>query len=340
MVLQGRHPEHPPPGELEEPHLDDHRQGDEDEQAAQQDQQQLGAGEDGQPGQSPAEGQRPGVPHEDLGRGGVPPQEAEARAHQRGRYGGQVQRVPDLVAGRAGVVHARVAELPDAHQHVGGEHHDRCAGGQPVQAVGEVHPVGGGGDHQVGDHDEQDRPEVEAGVPDERQVRRRRVDPPLVGEPQGQDGERERHDGLPGQLGLRPQPQAALLDDLDVVVDEADQAQARHQEQDEQPGHPRRAEHQQVTDGVPGQRGQDDHPTAHGRRPSLGVVRGGAVVADQLAVALADEQPDGQRGAQQGEHQRGGAGEQHALHRGLTRPRLRARGARRRPAPARRPGKP
>ncbi len=62
-------------------------------------QQQLGAGQDRQPGERAAEGQRAGVAHEDLGRRGVPPQEAEARAHQRGGDDGEVERVADLVAG-------------------------------------------------------------------------------------------------------------------------------------------------------------------------------------------------------------------------------------------------
>ena len=70
----------------------------EDEQAAEDDEQQLGAGEDGEPGEGAAEGQRPGVAHEDLGRRGVPPQEAEAGTHAGGRDDREVVRVAHLVA--------------------------------------------------------------------------------------------------------------------------------------------------------------------------------------------------------------------------------------------------
>ena len=52
--------------------------------------------------------------------------------------------------------------------------------------------------------------------------------------------------------------------------------------------------------------GDDDDGAAHGGRPTLDVVRGRAVVADQLPVALGDEDADGDAGAEQG-HQKGGA---------------------------------
>ena len=45
--------------------------------------------------------------------------------------------------------------------------------------------------------------------------------------------------------------------------------------------------------------GADDDRATHGGRAALGVVRGRAVVADELAVAAADEEPDEHRGAEQ-----------------------------------------
>src|SRR5215218_5597986 len=68
VVLERRHPEDPLAGQLERANLQDDRQGDQDEQAADDEQQDLGAAGDRQPGERAAEGQRAGVAHEDLGR--------------------------------------------------------------------------------------------------------------------------------------------------------------------------------------------------------------------------------------------------------------------------------
>ena len=64
--------------------------------------------------------------------------------------------------------------------------------------------------------------------------RRGRAAEALVGELQRQDRERDGDRRLPGQLGPGAQPEAALPGDLQVVVEEADQAEAGHQEQHEQ----------------------------------------------------------------------------------------------------------
>ena len=102
VVVQRRHPEQPfALGELEVADLQDHRQRLDHEQPAEQDEQELGAGQDREPGQRAAERERAGVAHEDLGRRGVPPQEAEAGAGDRGGDDGEVERVAHLVALRA-----------------------------------------------------------------------------------------------------------------------------------------------------------------------------------------------------------------------------------------------
>ena len=98
------------------------------------------------PASGAAERQRAGVAHEDRGRRGVPPQEAEAGAGDRGRDHREVERVADLVARLVAASRLRRAGLvvlPDVHQHVGAEDHHRGAGGEPVEAVGEVHAVAG-----------------------------------------------------------------------------------------------------------------------------------------------------------------------------------------------------
>ncbi len=159
VVLERGHLEEPfALGDLEVAHLDDDRQRDEDEEAADEGEQQFGPGQDGEAGDGAADGQRSGVAHEDLGRRGVPPQEADQRRAEDGGEQGQVQRVPDGVAAAAGLPRrtAGLVALPDAHQRVGAEDHDRGAGGQAVEAVGQVHAVGGGGDDQVGPQHEED----------------------------------------------------------------------------------------------------------------------------------------------------------------------------------------
>ena len=57
-------------------------------------------------------------------------------------------------------------------------------------------------------------------------------------------------------------------------------------------------EGEQVRRAVRRERGSDDDRAAHRGRAALGVVRGGAVVADELAVAAPDEELDEQRGAE------------------------------------------
>src|SRR6266446_2569735 len=92
MVLEGRHAEHPPAGQLERADLDDDRQRNDHEQAAQNRQEQLGPGADGEAGEDAAERERSGVTHEDLGRRCVPPQEPEAGAEHRRRYDREIER--------------------------------------------------------------------------------------------------------------------------------------------------------------------------------------------------------------------------------------------------------
>ena len=63
------------------------------------DEQQVEVHEQAQGGQAGPDGQRAGVAHEDLGRGGVPPQEAEAGPGQGHRGQGQVEGVGHVVDG-------------------------------------------------------------------------------------------------------------------------------------------------------------------------------------------------------------------------------------------------
>src|SRR5262245_33765839 len=66
---------------------------------------------------------------------------------------GEVEGVGDVVL--------RMAELPEADHGKGGEHERRGARGQTVEAVGEVHCVGGRFDHENSQHGHADLPEVD-----------------------------------------------------------------------------------------------------------------------------------------------------------------------------------
>ncbi len=57
-------------------------------------QEDLLLGGQGHGAQDPPQGQGPHVPHEDLGRVGVEPQEADAGAHQGPQEDGELRRLP------------------------------------------------------------------------------------------------------------------------------------------------------------------------------------------------------------------------------------------------------
>src|SRR4051812_25485615 len=222
------------PGDLEAADLEQHGHCLHHEQPAQDHQQQLGAGHDRQPRDGPAECERAGVAHEDRRRGGVPPQEAETGAGECGGEHREVERVADVVAealvgGVEPVGEAGLVVLPDVDQHVGAEDHHRRARRQAVEPVGEVHAVAGRRDDEPDQQHDRDRGQREAlVVADERDVLGGRGEAVLVLEPGGQrkGAEGQRDDGLADHLRLAAQAEAALLDDLDVVVEEADRTEA------------------------------------------------------------------------------------------------------------------
>ena len=83
VVVDRRHPEDALAGELERRHLDHHRQRLDDEHAAHDEQHDLLAHDHGDRAERGAERERADVAHEHLGRIGVEPEEAQARAGDR-----------------------------------------------------------------------------------------------------------------------------------------------------------------------------------------------------------------------------------------------------------------
>ena len=165
----------------------------------------------------------------------------EAGAGQGGRDGSQVQRGSHLIAQavrRAGGS-TRVIVLPDADDGVRGEHHRGTAGEQPVESVDEIRGVAGPAHHEPDqrhdDHPRQRRAEVtHEGQP----VRDSGCRPVLKCGMKCQESEREADNGLPDQFGLAPKTEAALLPDLDEVVEESHPGHA-HQEKEHQERGPR-----------------------------------------------------------------------------------------------------
>src|SRR5216683_6966700 len=154
MMVQRRHAEDAPAGPFVGQDLDDDRYRLEDEQTADDGQHDLVLGDDGDRAQGAADGERPGVAHEHHGGRRVEPQEAQARADQRGQQHGELARARDVmeieIVGENGVAH----HVGNEAEHGGG--HDHRPDRQAVEAVGEVDGVGGAHDHQDGEEHETD----------------------------------------------------------------------------------------------------------------------------------------------------------------------------------------
>ncbi len=312
--------------------LHDHRAGLDDEEAADQHEEELRAAQYRQRCHRTAEPQRPGVAEEDLGGRRVPPEEADDRADDGRGHDGEVEGVADVVAlrdvGRVQVqVRARLDGLPEADDDVGPDGEDGCAGGETVEPVGHVHAVRGRRDDEV-DPDEVepvpdddtddaelgDRSEIDREVADQGDAHGGRRVAVAVGEHDRQERPHGRHDDLAAHLGPARETETPLAAGLQEVVDEADDAEAHHQEQHQERRDGGLVAGQEQRDEVAEQRGADDHDSAHRRRPALGVVALRAVVADELAPLQTPEQPDEDRCEEERERHRQRPGGQQSSH--------------------------
>ena len=123
---------------------------------------------------------------------------AHGAEHRRGDHR-EVERVLDLVAG--------VAERPEADDHVGDEGEDRRAGGEAVEAVGEVHGVRDREDHQHAPERPPDRVQVEV---EEVEAGERELGVDL-GEGHAEHDEADGDDEQAERLGPLGEPEVALL---------------------------------------------------------------------------------------------------------------------------------
>ena len=136
--------EHAPAPVLERDDLDHHGEHLDQEEAADQEQQCLRAGDDREAGERAADRHRAGVAHDHLGREGVVPEEPDRPADERGREDREVEQgVGALAGGRRG---ADVGDHGDRQE--GEQRDDPGPGGEPIETVGQVHPVRRSGDHE------------------------------------------------------------------------------------------------------------------------------------------------------------------------------------------------
>src|SRR5690606_35592097 len=305
VEVDGCHAEDPLAGETETRHLQHHRQRLGDEDPADDHEEEMGVGQEGEGGEEAADRLGADVAHEDLRRRGVPPQEAEEGGEHGRREGGQLEGIDRFVDAVGG----GVAELPEGDDGVGA--HDQGTGpaGEPVHAVGEVHTVGGAGQHDK-HPDEEEGAEIDAERTDERHL----------GDHIGGGGAHREEDGddeLGAELGSLAQPEGALVGELDVVVDETDHGHAdeRHHRQ-EAPGAEREqlegeagggGPDAQVGDEVPDEAGEHEDDAPHRRRALLVGVLALDVVLDELADLTTTEEPDGV-GSAEDRHDQGDRG--------------------------------
>src|SRR6266536_2562883 len=123
---------------------------------------------------------------------------------------------------------------------------------------------------------------------------------------------------LAGELRTASQAEAALLIDLDEIVDETDEPEPAHQAEHQNPGHRYRRQRDHVPDKVTNERRDYDHRAAHGWRTPLARVSGWSLFPDQLAIAMQAEDPNGQRCADQREHERDRGRDEDGLHRATS----------------------
>ncbi len=253
--------------------------------------------------QRAAESQRSGVAHEDLRRGGVVPEEPEARPDDRAAKGQQLPRAGDEVHLQViGELH--VADDIGDHPEGGrGDHHR--ADGEAVQPIGEVHRIGRPDDHHRSEG-QVEPAEVQQQFLEQRERQGGVEVVHLAGRPAEPDQHEHRSQGdgeLDHQLHRSRDAGGGLLGDLFVVVEEPQEPIAGgHQQGGPDIGvlqvPPEEGGHHQ-----PGQ----DHEAAHGGRAGLlDDVPLDAVGADRLAAALLGAHPGDEPVAHGGHHQLGG----------------------------------
>ena len=307
MVVDRRHAEHPLAGQLERRHLNDHRQGLDHEEAADDDEHDLVLDRDRNGTDEAAERERPRVAHEDLRRRRVEPEEADTGPDDGAADDRQLARLRHVVDAEIGGEEQVAGEISDEAEG-GGRHHDRNDG-KAVEPVGQVHGIAGRHDDERPEGDEEGAEVDHVAVDEGQREAGGAGGTDLHHRPAGDGGDR----GLDDEAQAPGEALVGLLRHLEVVVVEADHAEADGHEQHDPHIAARRVGPEQRRDDE----AREDHQAAHGGRARLGEeVRLRAVEADRLALALLqpqrrddrrpekeDEESSGRRRADRAERQ-------------------------------------
>src|SRR5215211_502042 len=298
VVVDRRHQEDAPAPEPEAGHLEHHGQRLDQEDPPDHEQQHLGLREDGEGTERATDRHRSGVAHEHLSRKRVEPEEADRGAGQRRAEDRQVERlhVRDCVS----LARADVGKDVDRRER--NERDDPRTGGEPVDAVRQVHTVGRAGKHQEDEHvpePPQIGPDIEHGDID------RRLEILVV------DGEADpdHHRAEQEQLPAAGEAERATMRQLDEVVREADRGAGERDAEDRQRRQRVLAHHEEADRG----RDHDQHAAQH-RRPLLDHVVLRALFPDRLPEFVPAQEPDEARPEQDRDDHRDDRGEEDAYH--------------------------
>ena len=289
-MVDGRHLEQTlAVGQLEVANLQDDGQGLQDVDDAHEDQDQGQIQRKGQSTDHAAQEQGASVAHEDLGRMPVVEQVSDQTAHQCSGNNSQIQ----TAHGNGGS---------------GEEHHDRDGDGtaQTVNAVGQVDSI------VTADHDEHGEEDVDHGMQgqghiDEGDVQIAGHDAQAVQHIQVQSG----HGHLQHSLLQRGQAQVALLHQLGVVIQEADEAVAQGNQQRKQGGI---VLHKGDVANNTDNRGQNEHQAAHHGGAGLHIVPGGTDLTNGLTGLQCPQNGQQDVADDAGEDQAHQGGDQDASH--------------------------
>ena len=255
MMMDWAHAEHALARRLERDDLDDDGERFADKDEADDDEQELRMRQDADGRERAAEREAARVAHEDFRGVRIEAQEAEAGRGNRD---------------------AEQREVGMARQH--GDDGERTArnrhfaGREAVEAVREVHGI-----RRADEHEEHERIIEPAEI--DVDICPRNPDARIDAEHLRADVHRDDGDeDLARELLPRLKAEVAFLDDLDVVVEEAEHEMAEHdEEREENLRRPRRGHERRERDAA------DDHDAAHRRRAALCLMALRAFLADALA---------------------------------------------------------
>ena len=227
MMMDGGHAEHTLAREFERDHLNNHRQGLDNEEAADNDENDLVFHGNGNRADEAADGERSGVAHKDLCRRRIEPQKAKTCANESTANDSQLARARHKINAEI-IGENRIAGDPGDNGECSRCNH-RGHDCQTIEPIGQIDRIAGGDDDER--RKKQEEPaQIEEIAIDERhsQTRggRRAID---HHDQAGDKGD----ESLAGQTCLARKALVTLFRDFQIIVIETDQAKAgRNQQHD------------------------------------------------------------------------------------------------------------